>query len=626
MHRQSFCRDLMLLASLGPLVACSSSSSTTPDLVHSAGSSSMGGAGGKAASGGTLANVGTNASGGSTLGAGATGGASSSGGSHSQGGSTSPTGSGVGGDGASGGTAVRASGGTSTRAGTGGRSTISSQSATGGISNPGGSKATGGTRSSTGGTGGTSTSATTAPQASLTALKIEANPKNVLSCFVSWKTDQAATSVVQFGTSEYEWEISDSKMVTDHRVLVIGMHASKAYKIKAISTAGGSSASAEGTFTTGTLPSAIPVAKVTVHDTSKTQPGWTLMNIQKGDGTATARSQHPAQAVMYDADGQPVWYYTQGTSVDRGGAVSVDLTDVGVLIGPSTDANVVNKEPPREVDFAGQTLWECATPTCGGTGTLTHHAAKLPNGNYVIQRDVSAGSGTAPVYEELTPDNKLVWSLDFSDFVAQPAGTSGDWCHGNSITIDIEKDEVYANCRFMGLIKTTYKNPTLKWHLPASYNGKGVNSMKFSPAASQYTDTHDPEIHDDGTILFFDNGGYSGVIGEEGNPNGYHSRAVEYKIDEASMTATLVWEFPGTFNVDPWYENDWYLPFWGDADRLANGNVLITAGVRGANAESRIFEVTKADGKVVWEFRLPADFGVYRSERITPPLVHAIQP
>jgi len=71
-------------------------------------------------------------------------------------------------------------------------------------------------------------------------------------------------------------------------------------------------------------------------------------------------------------------------------------------------------------------------------------------------------------------------------------------------------------------------------------------------------------------------------------------------------------------------KNDWYQPFWGDADRLANGNVLITAGVRGSGTESRVFEVTKADGKVVWEFRLGPDIGIYRAERITPPLVKAI--
>jgi hypothetical protein len=150
--------------------------------------------------------------------------------------------------------------------------------------------------------------------------------------------------------------------------------------------------------------------------------------------------------------------------------------------------------------------------------------------------------------------------------------------------------------------------------------------MTFSPSTSQFSDTHDPEIHDDGTILFFDNGGYNAMSIFPGQPTTttYHSRAVEYKIDENAKTATLVWEFPGSFTVDSWYKNNWYQPFWGDADRLANGNVLITAGNRGSGTESRVFEVTKADGKVVWELHLGPDMGIYRADRITPPLVKAI--
>ncbi len=572
-----------------------------------AGSSATGGAGGEG-SGGSSAADGRGGSGGGA-------------GSDGSGGSSGPAGGGSGGAGGAGGasTSSGGAGGGRADAGPGGRGGSAGGTGSGGRNTGGGTAA--------GGAGGTLDGAGGSGALSITGLKVEANPKNVLSCFVSWKTDEPADSAVQFGKSDYEWEIEDSKEVTEHRVLVIGMHAATAYKIKAVSKSSGGTASAEGTFTTGALPATIPVAEVRALDKSKIQPGWTLMNIQKGDGTATAKSQHPSQAVMYDADGKPVWYYIHGKSVDRGGAIPVELTDKGVLLGSVLDANAVSAEPPREVDFAGNTLWECSTPTCGGSGNLTHEVHKLPNGHYVIQRDVSSGSGTSPVYEEITADGKVVWSLDYKKLVTAPSGAMGDWCHGNSVTVDIEKNVVYANCRYMGLIKTTYQNPTLQWHLPASYNAKNGGDMAFSPPSSQYSDTHDPEIHDDGTVLVFDNGGYSGVIGEEGNPRGYQSRALEYKIDEAAKTATLVWEFPGTFSVDSWYKTKFYLPFWGDADRLPNGNVLVTAGVRGTSVQSRIFEVTKADGKVVWEFLLPADFGVYRSERLpNPPLVRSLNP
>ena len=95
------------------------------------------------------------------------------------------------------------------------------------------------------------------------------------------------------------------------------------------------------------------------------------------------------------------------------------------------------------------------------------------------------------------------------------------------------------------------------------------------------------------------------------------------------MTATLVWEFPGDFEgLDPWYTEGWFTLIWGDADRLENGNTLITAGTRSPGEQSRIFEVT-AEGRVVWEIRLPlkdgAGLGVYRAQGIPlPPLIERL--
>jgi hypothetical protein len=115
---------------------------------------------------------------------------------------------------------------------------------------------------------------------------------------------------------------------------------------------------------------------------------------------------------------------------------------------------------------------------------------------------------------------------------------------------------------------------------------------------------------------------------EDGNPGGRLTRAVEYAIDEQAMTATLVWEWPGDFPVDSWYTTDLYVPFWGDADRLENGNVMITAGRRGtveATPESRVIEVTKDTGEVVWELLLPKDHGIYRAERMMPPMLRRLE-
>lgn len=512
-------------------------------------------------------------------------------------------------------------GGASSGSGTTGLSTAGSVGgASAGGASAGGTQGSGGASSTTGagGVGGGGT-----PPTGITGLTIEANPNSVLSCIVTWTTDQPSNSVVQFGVGGYQWEIADSAITTDHRVVVIGMRREQAYSIKAISVNDGGSAEAEGDFTTGTLPATIPVGTVEINDSAASQPGWTLMNVQKGDGSTGARSPAPPMAVMYDDEGEPVWYYIDGTVNDRGGAVSTQLTDVGVLIGPSWNDSLTTGTFPREVDFEGNVVWECPSSLCGGSASFSHHASKLPNGHYMLNEDNGSGT-TSPRIHELDGDQE-VWTVDWTDLLPAPQGASGDWCHGNSISADLDNDIVWVNCRWVGFMKINYTAKTMAWLIPASYGSNGLGDFTFSPANSQISDTHDPEFHaDDNTVLFFDNGGY-GTGAQGGSTAQYHSRAVEYKIDETAMTMTLNWEFPGSFSVpNSWYTDNFYVPFWGDADRLPNGNVLVTAGIRSPSVESRVFEVTKADGQVVWEFRFPPDYGVYRADRITPPLVHAL--
>ena len=54
--------------------------------------------------------------------------------------------------------------------------------------------------------------------------------------------------------------------------------------------------------------------------------------------------------------------------------------------------------------------------------------------------------------------------------------------------------------------------------------------------------------------------------------------------------------------------------------------MLVAAGILSTSKESRVFEVGKEDGKVVFEMRFPKLFGMYRADRIVPPLVRALTP
>ena len=444
----------------------------------------------------------------------------------------------------------------------------------------------------------------------LTNLKIDPNPNMTISCFVSWTTPEPAASEVSFGEKDYAFRIRDATLVTDHRVLVIGMHAETAYKLRAFSGNAQGTGSAEGTFTTGKLPSALPLPKLQLDELPVEQKGWLLTNIQP------ASLSSPAIAVMYDEQGVPVWYFVQGTHGDTRGDVATELLPSNtVLVGPTSG------EPGREVDLSGKVLWE--GPANSNTVLMSHYVGKTSKGNYLLnyELDKAITNGSAKIDDqrlvEVTPKNDVVWSWNLFEHI-EDSGTREELCHGNMLVLDEAADVLYYNCRWVGLFKIDRASGDVLWRMGGTYDKTsiGPGDFSFDPPESQFSDAHEPEFHADGTLLLYDNGGFAQG---GGSAQKYHSRIVEYKLDQTAKKATRTFEFPGDFTgVDSWYTDTWYSPYWGDADVLANGNILVTAGVRSASASSRFFEVSR-QGKVVWELVVPANNGVFKGQRLLPP-------
>lgn len=124
----------------------------------------------------------------------------------------------------------------------------------------------------------------------------------------------------------------------------------------------------------------------------------------------------------------------------------------------------------------------------------------------------------------------------------------------------------------------------------------------------------------EGNLLVYDNGGWAGYglpdqLSKTGNLSCHrdYSRVLEFD----PTTLEIKWElnphklgFNNTFN-----EHYFYSPLVSNAQRLPNGNTLITEGTDG-----RIFEITK-DFEIVWDFYSPyydkANINmIYRSYRI----------
>jgi hypothetical protein len=196
------------------------------------------------------------------------------------------------------------------------------------------------------------------------------------------------------------------------------------------------------------------------------------------------------------------------------------------------------------------------------------------------------------------------------------AGTK-DWTHSNAVIHDESDDTFIVSVRHQDwLIKIRRDTGELIWRLgfEGDFSIVGTGDYAYH--------MHAPELQADGNLLVYDNG--NGREGLGGEPP--FTRVVEFELDEMSMTAMQVWEYAGA--------SAYHSPFVGDADRLENGNVLITDGGLVADPaapvgapdnqkSARIVEVThESTPQEVWSVELhddattdPVGYTIYRAER-----------
>jgi len=195
-----------------------------------------------------------------------------------------------------------------------------------------------------------------------------------------------------------------------------------------------------------------------------------------------------------------------------------------------------------------------------------------------------------------------------------------DWSHGNAVTLDEERNALIVSLRHLNaVLAIRYADDDdgsageLLWRL-----GPG-GDLELTEGEWQYHQ-HAPEVEDDGSLLVYDNGNTRpGTTDDPATPDGepVYSRAVLYEVDDDAGTVRQIWEHRAEIDGEPAYAF-----FLGDADRLPNGNVLITHGGLADRADgvtAQLIEVVPdgpSGGDVVWELRLSDDNNVYRAQRL----------
>jgi hypothetical protein len=193
-----------------------------------------------------------------------------------------------------------------------------------------------------------------------------------------------------------------------------------------------------------------------------------------------------------------------------------------------------------------------------------------------------------------------------------------DWLHLNSARYlgpnrwheagdaRFHPDNVMVSSRSASLVAIIARDGTVVWRL-----GPDSSASPVGQIVGQH-DAHliPPGLPGAGNLLLFDNGGASGLgdpspISPQGNA--IYQRATSRVLEIDPVSLELVWSYtaPTFFSTNI-----------SGAQRLANGNTLVTEGAPG-----RVFEVT-AGKAIVWEYMNPPGEGgrrtnaVYRAYRL----------
>jgi hypothetical protein len=269
--------------------------------------------------------------------------------------------------------------------------------------------------------------------------------------------------------------------------------------------------------------------------------------------------------------------------------------------------------------FMDSTYTPVDTCRCGnGYVVDSHDVQVLDNGHYlVICQDeqivdmsevIEGGHPSAKVvgmiFQELDRSKNVVFEwrswdhFEITDAIGVDfTNERVDYVHSNALVQDADGNLLASNRHLSEITKIDRSTGDVIWRL----GGKN-NQFHFVGDIDDSTGfhyQHDIRRLPNGNVTLFDNGNFH---------NPAFSRAVEYRLDTQSMTATLVWQHRNTPDI--------YADFMGSAQRLPGGNTVISWG--GSHYEdittltevhpdgTKAFELTFTDGTLNYKgYRFP---------------------
>jgi hypothetical protein len=438
-----------------------------------------------------------------------------------------------------------------------------------------------------------------------------------LSAEVTLHTDQPTTIALEFVEGDRSWSVDTNlPEATEHVVPILGMRAGLKHEVTLVvsDSAGRTARSEPIEITTDPLPEDFPPIEIRVSQPDKMEPGFTFIEptyVPVGD------MKRPNDWIIaLDAEGKVVWYYKSPPGVadtqrlENGNlmftAKNVGLYEIDMLgnLVSHWHSNLAKEDQKTENSIHVD------------TDTLHHEFAVRKSGNILAistevrsfdnyptsETDPDAPKATdnviGDIIVEFDRSGKIVREIKLLDLIDPyrigygslngrywqglygfVGGTPRDWSHANSVSLDKEERFALFSMRYQNVVlKLDLETNEIVWML-GDHTGWGPT---FQPKLLQpkgdvtwNADQHAPMVTPNRTILLFDNGMNRALPFNPKLPvSESRSRAVEYRIDEASKEVEEVWSYGDQSNDERYYA--WRV---GDADWMPDtGNVLINFG------------------------------------------------
>ncbi len=284
----------------------------------------------------------------------------------------------------------------------------------------------------------------------------------------------------------------------------------------------------------------------------------------------------------YQREGNPVGYYVPGMEPRLAGGKTLLLCHKN-LVNPQISDKTLVDDTIIEVDGDGKIVWEWVA---------SEHFEEMGFGEEA-RNTLARQPGLKPV-----------------------GGGLGDWMHMNSMSAlgpnrwydggdaRFHPDNIIWDGRQTNIIAITDKKTgKIVWRVGPDFTATPALRQLGQIIGQHHAHLIPRGLPGEGNILVFDNGGAAGYgAPNPGAPTGLDNARRDYSrvLEFNPLTLEIGWQYPppregfgsplfGTF----------YSSFVSSAQRLLNGNTLITEGQGG-----RLFEVTP-EHEIVWEYLSP---------------------